>query len=616
MNRGCIRNCATLGFAALLVASQAFARPSIAQYDEPKYPANFTHFDYADPDAPANGDMNFQNYDELQSYDSMNPFLVRGAPAPDLKNLMFDTLMQRSWDELASEYPLIADDVEVAPDGKSATFHINPKARFSNGDPITAADVKYSYDTLAGHQVSPIYNSQFANISRATVVDRLTVRFDFREARRDAPLIAGDLPVFSPKWGMKADGTRPPFDQISDVPPVASGPYLIEQRKNDKQITYRRNPDYWAADLPSRRGMYRFQRITFRLFTDHYTSLEDFKAGHTDLRAEYSSSTWARKYVGKNFSNGSLKKGEFPDGPAQMQGLIFNTRKPLFSDARVRRALTLAFDYDWLNRLAFYGQYRRTGSYFQDSPFGATGVPDAKELKLLEPYRATLPASVFGPMLKQPDTVPPHSLRANLREAQALLNEAGWQYRDGALRNASGTPMTIEIMDDQPGMDGVVLPYIQQLQTLGVQAHLRELDSALYEKRMDAFDFDMTTYIYAPVTIPGGELTRRFGSAAASQPGSENFPGVRSKAADAMIDAALKAQTLGDLETATRALDRILINGYYMVPEYYSPNTRVGYRARMGFPRVSPLSYLAEDWLVDYWFVKAPSGATTAASTH
>ncbi|SOE93885.1 microcin C transport system substrate-binding protein [Burkholderia sp. D7] len=607
MNRGFI----TLGFAALLVASQTFAKPSIAQYDEPKYPANFTHFDYADPDAPANGDMNFQNYDEQQSYDSMNPFLVRGAPAPDLKNLMFDTLMQRSWDELASEYPLIADDVEVGPDGKSATFHINPNARFSNGDPITAADVKYSYDTLASHQASPIYNSQFASISRATVVDRLTVRFDFREARRDAPLIAGDLPVFSPKWGMKADGMRPPFDQISDAPPVASGPYLIEQRKNDKQITYRRNPDYWAADLPSRRGMYRFRRITFRLFTDHYTSLEDFKAGHTDMRAEYSSSTWARKYVGKNFSNRSLRKGAFPDGPAQMQGIIFNTRKLVFADVRVRRALTLAFDYDWLNRLYFYGLYRRTGSYFQDSPFGAQGVPDAKELKLLEPYRSTLPAAVFGPMIKQPDTVPPHSLRANLREAQALLNEAGWQYRDGALRNASGTPMTIEIMDDQPGMDGVILPYIQQLQTLGVQAHLRELDSALYEKRMDAFDFDMTTYIYQPVTIPGGELTRRFGSAAASQPGSENYAGVRSKAADAMIDAALKAQTLNDLETATRALDRILIDGYYIVPEYYAPDTRVGYRARMGFPPVTPLSYLAEDWLIDYWFVKAAPAAST-----
>lgn len=596
--------CRTLLIAGLFAALPASGRPSIAQYDEPKYPADFTHFDYADPSAPNDGDLNFQNYDEAQSYDSMNPFLVRGAPAPDLKNLMFDTLMQRSWDELASEYPLIADDVEIAADGKSASFHINPKARFSNGDAITAADVKYSFDTLSSHAVSPVYNSQFANIGKATVTDPLTVRFDFKEARRDAPLIVGDLPVFSPKWGMKPDGTRPPFNEIANVPPIASGPYLIAQRKNDKQITYTRNPGYWAADLPSRLGMYRFKTITFRLFTDAYTSREDFKAGHTDMRVEYSSSSWARKYIGKNFTNGTLKKQDFPDGPAQMQGLIFNTRRPQFADARVRRALTMAFDYEWLNRLYFYDQYRRTGSYFQDSPFSATGVPDEKQRALLEPYRSSVPPAVFGPMIRQPDTLPPHSLRANLRDAQALLNEAGWTYRDGALRDSHGTPMTIEIIDDQPGMDGIVMPYVQQLQTLGIQASMRELDSALYEKRVDAFDFDMITHIYDPVTIPGNELALRFGSAAASQTGTQNYAGIHSRAIDAMVGAALRAQTLSELQTATAALDRILINEYYIVPEYYAPNTRVGYRSRMGYPAMLPKSYYAEDWLIDYWFVK------------
>jgi microcin C transport system substrate-binding protein len=598
--------------AGLVLASPAFGKASIAQYDAPKYPENFTHFDYADPGAPNDGDMIFQNYDAAQSYDSMNPFLIRGAPAPDLKNLMFDTLMQRSWDELASQYALIADDVEVAADGKSATFHINPGARFSNGDPITAADVKYSLDTLLSPKVSPIFNSQFANISSATVVDKLSVRFDFKEARRDAPLIAGDLPVFSPKWGMKADGTRPPFDQIANVPPIASGPYLIEQRKNDKQITYTRNPDYWAADLPSRRGMYRFKRITFRLFADAYSSREDFKAGRVDMRVEYSSSSWARKYVGKNFNNGTLRKEAFPNGPARMQGLIFNMRKPQFADRRVRQALTMAFDYDWLNRLYFYNQYRRTGSYFQDSPFGATGLPDAKQLALLEPYRSSLPPAVFGPMIQPPNTLPPNSLRGNLRAAQALLNEAGWHYRDGALRNAAGTPMTIEIIDNQPGMDGIIMPYVRQLQTLGIQARMRELDSALFEKRVSTFDYDMITHIYDPVTIPGNELTRRFGSAAASETGSENYPGAKSKAVDAMIDAALKAQTLGELETATRALDRVMINDYYLVPEYYAPNSRVGYRSRMGHPEVIPRSYGTEDWLISYWFVKPNSAQFTS----
>lgn len=249
--------------ALTVLTTPVHAAPSLAQFGEPRYPVSFTHFDYANPDAPAYGTLNFGNYDELQSYDSLNPFLLRGNPAPDIRNLMFDTLMQRSWDELASEYPLIADDVQVQPDLTSATFHINPSARFSNGDRITASDVKYSFDTLTSPQASPLSNSEFSVIKSATVIDPSTIRFDFRRPERDAPLLAGDLPVFSPKWGMRPDGTRPPFDQIANVAPIASGPYLIERRKNDKDITYRRNPAYWAADLPSRRGMFRFERISF-----------------------------------------------------------------------------------------------------------------------------------------------------------------------------------------------------------------------------------------------------------------------------------------------------------------------------------------------------------------
>ncbi len=596
-------------------AAPAIAKASIAQYDQPQYPPDFTHFDYADPNAPADGVLNFQNYNESQSYDSLNPFLVRGAPAPDIQRLMFDTLMQRSWDELASEYPLIADDVDVAADGMSATFHINPRARFSNGDPITAADVKYSFDTLSGPQASPLFNSQFAVIQRATVIDPARVRFDFGHAERGAPLIAGDVPVFSAKWGMQPDGKHTPFDQLTNVPPIASGPYLIEQRRNDKQIVYRRNPDYWAADLPSRRGMYRFARITFKLYLDHYTQLESFKAGDTDVQVEYSSTQWARKYVGKNFDNGMLKRGLFPDHGPQMQGLMFNTRKPMFQDVRARHALALAFDYDWMNRMMFYGLYRRLNSYFDDSPFAAQGVPDAAELALLEPWRATLPASVFGPMVKQADTIPPHTLRDNLREARDLLASAGWHVRDGQLRDASGTPMTIEIIDDQPGMDRVILPYMRNLQTLGISAHIREIDSALYQKRIDNFQFDMTTYIYPTVTIPGAELERRFGSTAASQVGSENYPGVRSPAVDALIRAVLHATTLDELKTATHALDRVLINAYSLVPEYYPPNSRIAYQSSLGFPASWPYTYQAEDWVISYWYRKAPRVATSSASS-
>ncbi|MPV71638.1 extracellular solute-binding protein [Burkholderia sp. BE17] len=608
-----------LACAALLVSGGALPRAALAvsaisQYDQPKYPPDFTHFDYADVNAPDTGTLNFENYDEAQSYDSLNPFLVRGSPAPDIKNLMFDTLMQRSWDELASEYALIADDVEVAPDRLSATFHLNPAARFSNGDAITAADVKYSFDTLTSPQASPIHNAQFSIIKRAVVVDARTIRFEFKHAERDAALIAGDLPVFSPKWGQRADGTHPPFDQIATVPPIASGPYLIEQRRNDKQISYVRNPHYWAANLPSRRGMFRFARVSFKLYLDQYTSLEAFKAGDVDARMEYSSTQWARKYVGKNFRNGMLKKGEFRDGPAQMQGFLMNMRKPMFQDVRVRHALALAFDFDWMSRMMFYGQYRRTSSFWEASPFAASGVPSAGELALLEPYRSTLPPAVFGPMVGQPSTLPPGSLRANLKEARDLLAQAGWHYRDGALRDANGTPMTIEIIDDQPGMDRLILPYTQALATLGIHAYLHEIDSAVYLKRLDNFEYDMTTYIYLPVTIPGTELTRRFGSAAASQPGSENYPGVKSKAVDALIRAALAADTLDDLETATHALDRVLINLYALIPQYYLPNARIAYKATLGHPAIVPDSYQYEDWIIDYWYVKKPAAQPAPAA--
>ncbi|WP_175904563.1 extracellular solute-binding protein [Burkholderia seminalis] len=606
--------CAALIAYAGVMPQLARAVPAIAQYDQPKYPPGFTHFDYADPQAPDTGTLNFENYDEAQSYDSLNPFLVRGSPAPDIKNLMFDTLMQRSWDELASEYALIADDVAVAPDGLSATFHINEAARFSNGDAITAADVKYSFDTLTSPQASPLYNAQFSIIKRAVVVDGHTIRFEFKHAERDAALIAGDLPVFSPKWGQRADGTRPPFDQIANVPPIASGAYLIEQRRNDKQIRYVRNPHYWAANLPSRRGMFRFAHVSFKLYLDQYTALEAFKAGDVDARMEYSSTQWARKYVGKNFRNGLLKKGEFPDGPAQMQGFLMNLRKPMFQDVRVRHALALAFDFDWMSRMMFYGQYRRTNSFWEASPFAASGMPSAKELALLEPYRSTLPPAVFGPMIAQPSTLPPGSLRANLKQARDLLEQAGWHYRDGALRDANGTPMTIEIIDDQPGMDRLILPYTQALATLGIHAYLHEIDSAVYLKRLDNFEYDMTTYIYLPVTIPGAELARRFGSAAASQPGSENYPGVKSKAVDALIRAALAADTLDDLETATHALDRVLINLYVLIPQYYLPNARIGYKATLGHPAVVPTSYQYEDWIIDYWYVKKPAAQPAPAA--
>lgn len=590
------------------------AAPDIAQYGELKYPPNFTHFDYADPTAPRDGELIFANYDQNQSFDSLNPFILRGSPAPDIGHLMFDTLMERSWDELASSYPLIADDVEVAPDKLSATFHINPAARFSNGDPITAADVKYSFDTLSSNLVSPVISSQFVIIKRAKVIDRLTVRFDFATPDNSAPLIVGDLPIFSPKWGALPNGKRVPFDQLSMEPVIGSGPYVVDHIKGNQEITYRRRPNYWAKDLPTRRGMYNFEKITFKLYLDAFTRLEAFKAGNFDVNVEYSSGNWARRYIGKNFANGKLKKITFPvHSLVQMQGMVFNTRRPKFQDVRVRKAIGMAFDFDWMDRQMFYNHYVRSESYFEESPFKATGMPSDAELKLLEPLRKDLPASVFGPMVVLPSTIPPHSLRDNLREARDLLAQAGWHYSDGALRNDRGEPFTIDIIDDEPGMERIYAVLIRNLALLGIDAHMRELDSALYFKRTNDFDFDMESIWYPPVSIPGQELERRFSSLTANQTGSENIVGAHSPAIDALIKDVLVAKTQEDLITATRALDRALMHSWYLIPEYHQKGWSLGYGAGMGYPAVIPLSYQAEDWVISYWWDKQHREAQPAA---
>jgi len=597
------------------------AQPFLSQFGTHKYPANFTHFDYANPDAPQSGDLVFANYSTPTSFDTLNPFVLRGTAAPgDYLPFvfMFDTLMQRSWDELAASYPLIADDVEVAPDKMSATFHINPAARFSNGDPITASDVKYSYDMLSSKLASPTLNNQFEIIKKATIIDRLTVRFDFASPDPSAPLIAGDLYILSPKWGQLPNGKHVPFDQIAMEPVIGSGPYVVDHINGNQQITYRRLPNYWARNLPTRRGMFNFDHVTFKLYLDFYTRLEAFKAQNFDVNVEYSSSTWARKYIGKNFDNGKLKKEFFPlHTMIQMQGIVFNTRRDIFKDVRVRKAISLAFDYDWLNREAFYGQYPQTDSFFEDSEFKATGTPSEAELKLLEPWRKQLPPSVFGPMVAPISTVAPHSLRDNLKEARDLLAQAGWHYKDGAMRNAQGEPLKFEIINDEVGLERIYSVLIRNLGLIGVTMTMRDIDAALYNKRLNDFDYDMISVNYNPVNaFPGQEMQRRFSSESATQKGSENYPGTQSPAIDGLLKDLLAAKTEDELVTASRALDRALMHSWYMIPTYYQAGWRIGYANYIGHPKVVPDSYQAEDWILSYWWNNRPSGGQAAGASH
>ncbi|KVC67270.1 peptide ABC transporter substrate-binding protein [Burkholderia ubonensis] len=599
------RAAAALLMQAVLAASAAHAAHAIAQYGEPKYPPGFAHFDYVNPDAPKGGTLVLANPTRLTSFDKFNPFTMRGNAAPGIE-MLFESLATGSLDEPASAYGLLADDIAVAPDRLSVTFHLNPRARFSNGDPVTAADVKHSFDTLKSKQAAPQFAAYFADIARAVIVDPATVRFEFRRNNRELPLIAAGVPVFSRKWGLRADGTRIPFDQLAFEQPIGSGQYLIERYDNGRNITYRRNPAYWGADLPVRVGTHNFERIVYKLYGDGVTRLEAFKAGEYDVLVENIARNWVRHDVGKRFDSGELIKREFRQhNGAGMQGFMLNLRRPLFRDARVRQALDLAFDFEWLNRQLFYGGYTRLDSYFADTDLQATGMPGPGELALLEPLRAHLDPAVFGPMVAQPNTDPPSSLRANLLKARALLAQAGWTYRDGALRNARGEPFTFEILDDAgSAFEPVVAAYQRNLAKLGIYARFRTADYALLQKRMDAFDYDMTTIRYLGVQVPGAEQFSRYSSKFADEPGSDNVIGLKSPAVDALLQALGAAQTREQLVDAARALDRVLMHGYYAIPQWYSTTHRVAYKRTLAYPQTLPLYYSAEGWVVSTWWVK------------
>ena len=588
------------------VSAPAQAAPAIAQYGEPRYAPGFTHFDYVNPDAPKGGTLTLPNPNRITRFDKFNPYTLRGNVAPGI-GMLFDTLTTGTLDEAASAYGLLADDIDVAADGMSVRFHLAPAARFSNGDPVTAQDVKYSFDTLMSKAAAPNYRTVWQDILRATVIDKQTIRFDFRHASRELPLLIGGLPVFSPKWGQRADGSRIPFDQLSLEKPIGSGPYLIASYSGGTTITLKRNPDYWAKDLPARKGMFNFDRVVYKLYGDSTARLEAFKAGEFDVSVEYRARDWVRSYIGKRFSDGELIKAQFKHANnAGIQGFFINTRRPLFQDVRVRHALDLALDFPYLNRQLFYNQYGRSDSFFTNSELAAHGMPSPGELALLTPLRAQLDPAVFGPMVIQPDTSPPGSLRENLRQARSLLDAAGWTYRDGALRNADGKPFVFEILDDSGGPFGpVVASYARNLTKLGIQVNFRTTDFALYQQRLQNFDFDMTTIAMPGGQSPGNELFDEFGSEAAGIEGSSNFSGVRSPAVDALIRDVVGARSREALIDATRALDRVLMHGYYVLPQWYSPAHRLAYRRGLAYPSTLPLYYGAEGWVVSTWW-KAP----------
>jgi microcin C transport system substrate-binding protein len=578
-------------------SGSAFGAHAFSLYDTPKYPADFKHFDYVNPDAPRGGELFLANPDRRTSFDKFNPFSLKGVAAAGVSNLMFETLATGSSDEVATMYGLLADDMELAPDRMSMTFRLNSKAKFNNGDPVTAADVKHSFDTLVA-KGAPQFKSIFADIKQCVVLDERRVRFDFKALNRELPIIAGGVPVFSRKWGANTS-----FDKIQLDPPIATGPYLIERYDVGRSISYKRDPNYWGNDIPTRRGMYNFGRIIYRFYKDDVARLEAFKAGEFDVVVENSAKNWARSYIGPKFSSGEIVKRELPhSNGAGMQGFVMNLRRPQFSDIRVRKALGLALDYEWMNRQLFYNQYKRIYSFFNNSELAAVGVPSADERRLLEPLGDMLDPAVFGPAPVPPRTDPPSSLRANLLQAKALFKEAGWDYRDGALRNSKGEPFSFEILDDQSALSRIISVYVRNLQKLGIQVNQRTADYALVQKRMEEFDFDMTSIRFPDTTSPGNEMFDMFGSKAADEKGSNNAWGLKDPAVDKLVAGLVAAESRKELVATARSLDRVLLHKYIVVPHWFSSTHRVAYRNRFGIPAKMPLYYAADPYVISTWW--------------
>ncbi|MCK9514613.1 MAG: extracellular solute-binding protein [Ottowia sp.] len=590
-----------------LATPAAWAAHGYVLWGELKYPAGFEHFDYVNADAPKGGEIRLVGNSRASAFDKFNPFTMKGSAPTYLTDLMFDTLLTGSLDELGSGYGLLAEDVQVAADGLSATFTIRPQARFHNGDPVRAEDVKYTFDTLVGPYVIPGYRTILIDVEGVDVLAERSVRFRFVQPNRELPLVVGGLPIFSHKWG---EGK--PFDEVVTDVPIGSGPYRIDTVKFGKDITFVRDPDYWARDLNVKRGVNNFDRVQIKIYRDNTARLEALKAGEFDLMAFYSAGDWARRVDGRKFRTGELVKGEFPHKlPTGFQSYVLNTRRPFLQDRRVREALGLAIDFQWMNRQMFYNAYRRVRGIFGNTPCESHGRPGPRELALMEPLRQWIPPEAFGPAFEPPRTDRPADpavggLRENLRKARDLLEEAGWTVRDGALKNAAGQPLVLEYLDSSEGGVRVVSAWMRNLDKLGITLRYHAVDFALYQQRLQTFDFDVTTIAFPGTPNPGQEYADLFGSEAADTDDSSNLAGVKNPAVDTLIADMVSAKTEPEYRAACRALERVIAWGYYMLPQWYNPVHRLAYNAwRLRKPQTVPPYFQGESWAMETWWASA-----------
>ncbi len=590
---------------ALALSPAAWGAHGYALWGDLKYPAGFPHFAYVNPQAPKGGELRLVSNLRVSTFDKYNPFTIKGNAPAYLSGFLFDSLLSGALDETGSGYGLLAEDVEVPPDGLSATFRLRREARFHNGDPVLAADVKHTYDTLMGPHTSPAYKTVLADVDGVDVLDARTVRFRFKRLNRELPLTVGGLPIFSRKWGME-NGKAKPFDQVVMDTPIGSGPYRIGPVRFGKDITYVRDPEYWARDLNVRRGSANFDRVTVKIYKDNTAKLEALKAGEFDLMRFFSAGDWARRVDGRKFKTGELVKGEFRHKlPAGFQSYVLNTRNPKLQDPRVREALGLALDYEWMNRQMFYGSYQRVRGLFMNTDCQADGTPSPEELALMEPWRGKIPEAAFGPMYEPPRTDGDKTLRDNLRRARDLLKQAGWEVRDGALRNAKGEPLVLEYLDSNEGSARTVTPWARNLEKLGITLNFRPVDFALYQQRLQKFQFEITSIAYAGTHTPGQEYADIFGSKAADTEDSGNLAGVKSPAVDALLREMTGARTKQDLLPACRALERVIAHSHYLIPQWTAGTHRIAYNAwRLQPTEQMPPYASGEAWAIDTWWAR------------
>ncbi|XHF40769.1 extracellular solute-binding protein [Metapseudomonas boanensis] len=601
-----LRNRCLKGFGALLLAFAGLAaaepKHAITLYDEPaKYPPNFTHFSWVNPDAPKGGGLRLAG---LNGFDSLNPFIPKGNSADQL-GLIYDSLTFHSPDEPFTEYGLLAEQIEKAPDNSFVRFYLNPKARFHDGKPVTAEDVVFTFNILT-EKGDPMYRHYYADVSKVVAEDSQRVRFDFKHpGNRELPLILGQLQILPKHWWETRD-----FGKTSLEPPLGSGPYRIAKVDAGRSIRYERVKDWWAKDLPVVRGYYNFDVITVDYYRDMSVALEAFKAGQFDFNLEYSAKDWATGYDSPALRAGKIVKESITNhNPTGMQGFAFNIRRPVFQDRRVREAIALLFDFEWANKQLFYSSYKRTGSYFENSEMAAHQLPDAAELKILEPLRGQVPDEVFTQVFTPPVSDGSGIIREQKRRAYQLLTEAGFKIENDKMVGPDGKPLAFEFLIAQANLERVILPFKRNLAELGIDLQIRRVDVSQYINRLRSRDFDMVPATWGQSNSPGNEQMEFWHSRSADSAGSRNFIGLRDPAIDKLVEGLIRSDSRQSLIKHARALDRVLLWGHYVVPNYYVDTWRVAYWNHFQRPGSTPLY----DYGLFTWWVKP--GMETASQS-